>query len=72
MKSLNTKIVLAALGFAVLATPALAARHRQPQVTAQPRALLMKSSIIQMAHRKPEAQPIAIQAPNSTSATKVP
>jgi hypothetical protein len=31
MKSLNTKIVLVALGFAVLATPALAARHRQPQ-----------------------------------------
>lgn len=32
MKSLNTKIVLAALGFAVLATPALAqSRHRQPQ-----------------------------------------
>jgi len=33
MKSLNTKIVLAALGFAVLATPALAqsTRHRQAQ-----------------------------------------
>ena len=32
MKSLNTKIVLAALGFAVLATPALAqSRHRQAQ-----------------------------------------
>jgi hypothetical protein len=33
MHSLNTKIVLAALGFAVLATPALAqpTRHRQVQ-----------------------------------------
>jgi hypothetical protein len=32
MKSLNTKIVWVALGFAVLATPALAqSRHRQPQ-----------------------------------------
>jgi hypothetical protein len=32
MKSLNTKIVLAALAFAVLATPAPAqSRHRQPQ-----------------------------------------
>jgi hypothetical protein len=32
MKSLSTKIVLVALGFAVLATPALAqSRHRQPQ-----------------------------------------
>ena len=32
MKSLNMKIVLVALGFAVLATPALApSRHRQPQ-----------------------------------------
>jgi hypothetical protein len=32
MKSLNTKIASAALGFAVLATPAFAQRqHRQPQ-----------------------------------------
>jgi hypothetical protein len=32
MKSINTKIVLVALGFAVLVTPALAqSRHRQPQ-----------------------------------------
>jgi len=57
MKSLNTKIVLAVLRF----VDAGSARHRQPRITARPRALLMRSSIIQMAHRKPEAQPIAIQ-----------
>jgi hypothetical protein len=30
MKSLNTKLVLSALGLALIATPAFAAKHHQP------------------------------------------
>ena len=72
MKSLNTKIVLAALGFAFLATPALAARHRQPQDYGAAQSAPNEEQHYPNGAQKTGSAANRVQALNSTSATKVP
>jgi hypothetical protein len=78
MHSLNTKIFLTALGFAVLATPALAqpTRHRQvredyrvPQ-SAPLHSIRLRMNGIQMVRSKAEAKKTSSQAPRSIKAAR--